>query len=165
MPTQFPEIFDPEKQEGNSPLPVSWYVAQAVEASIQTPKSGDGWYLALTWKIIECAITVHRALGPGLLESAYLACLIAELRHAGLRVDVGVKVPIVYRGLKLNCGYKLDLLVDGEVRDSLTGTAAQVKWTPKLDPTLIGKHIFFVRLEQSDGNHAWSSPLWVEIKP
>ena len=64
----------------------------------------------LTWKIIECAIAVHRALGPGLLESAYLACLIAELRHAGLRVDVGVKVPIVYRGLELNCGYKLDLL-------------------------------------------------------
>jgi GxxExxY protein len=70
---------------------------------------------ALTWKIIECAIAVHRALGPGLLESAYLACLIAELQHAGLRVDVGVKVPIVYRGLKLNCGYKLDLLVEGTV--------------------------------------------------
>ena len=70
---------------------------------------------ALTWRIIECAIAVHRALGPGLLESAYLACLIAELRHAGLRVDVGVKVPIVYRGLQLNCGYRLDLLVEGTV--------------------------------------------------
>ena len=69
----------------------------------------------LTWKIIECAIAVHRALGPGLLESAYLVCLIAELRHARLRVDVGVKVPIVYRGLELNCGYKLDLLVEGTV--------------------------------------------------
>jgi GxxExxY protein len=70
---------------------------------------------ALTWKIIECAIAVHSALGPGLLESAYLACLIVELRHAGLRVDIGVKVPIVYRGLKLDCGYKLDLLVDDTV--------------------------------------------------
>jgi GxxExxY protein len=70
---------------------------------------------ALTWKIIECAIAVHSALGPGLLESAYLACLVVELRHAGLRVDIGVKVPIVYRGLKLDCGYKLDLLVDDTV--------------------------------------------------
>ena len=70
---------------------------------------------ALTWKIIQCAITVHSALGPGLLESAYLACLIVELRHAGLRVDVGVEVPLIYRGLKLDCGYKLDLLVEDTV--------------------------------------------------
>jgi len=59
---------------------------------------------------------------------------------------------------------KVDLLVDGEVRDSLTSTASDVKWTPKLDLSLTGKHIFFVRLEQSDGNHAWSSPLWIEVK-
>jgi len=70
---------------------------------------------ALSWKIIQCAIAVHSALGPGLLESAYLACLIVELRHAGLRVDVGVEVPLVYRGLKLDCGYKLDLLVEDTV--------------------------------------------------
>jgi len=79
---------------------------------------------ALSGKIIECAIAVHRALGPGLLESAYLACLAAELRHAGLRVDVGVKVPILYRGLKLNCGYKLDLLVEGTVVVELKAVAA-----------------------------------------
>ena len=55
MTTQFPEIFDPATQEGNSwdLLPVGEYVAQIVEASIQQPKSGDGYYLALTWKIIE----------------------------------------------------------------------------------------------------------------
>jgi hypothetical protein len=55
MPTEFPEIFDPETQEGNSwdPLPVDEYVAQIVEASVLQPKSGDGWYLALTWKITE----------------------------------------------------------------------------------------------------------------
>ena len=55
MTTQFPETFDPETQEGNSweLLPVGEYVAQIVEASIQQPKSGDGYYLALTWKIIE----------------------------------------------------------------------------------------------------------------
>lgn len=58
---------------------------------------------------------------------------------------------------------KVDLLVDGQFKDSLTSTATEVKWTPKLDSSLSGKHVFFVRLEQSDGNHAWSSPLWVEI--
>ena len=55
MSTEFPEIFDPKTQEGNSwdPLPVGEYVAQIVEASVQQPKSGDGYYLALTWKIAE----------------------------------------------------------------------------------------------------------------
>jgi Protein of unknown function (DUF669) len=57
MPTQFPETFDPTTQEGNSwdVLPAGKYVAQVVEASIQQPKSGDGCYLALTWKIVEGA--------------------------------------------------------------------------------------------------------------
>ena len=55
MSTQLPETFDPTTQEGNSwdVLPVREYVAQVVEASIQQPNSGDGYYLALTWKIIE----------------------------------------------------------------------------------------------------------------
>ena len=55
MSTQFPETFDPATQEGNAwdVLPVRQYVAQIVEASIQQPNSGDGYYLALTWKIIE----------------------------------------------------------------------------------------------------------------
>jgi hypothetical protein len=55
MSTQFPETFDPETQEGNSwdLLPVGEYVAQVVEASIEKPNSGDGYYLALTWKIVE----------------------------------------------------------------------------------------------------------------
>jgi Protein of unknown function (DUF669) len=55
MTTQFPQTFDPTTQEGNSwdVMPVGEYVAQIVEASIQEPKSGDGCYLALTWKIVE----------------------------------------------------------------------------------------------------------------
>jgi GxxExxY protein len=69
----------------------------------------------LTYKIIGCCMAVHSALGPGLLESAYLACLIVDLREAGLRVDVGVKVPIVYKGISVECGYRLDLLVEGTV--------------------------------------------------
>jgi GxxExxY protein len=70
---------------------------------------------ALTRKIIGCAITVHSTLGPGLLESAYQTCLVLELRHGGLRVDVDVAVPVVYRGVRINCGYRLDLLVEGIV--------------------------------------------------
>ena len=69
----------------------------------------------LTFKIIACAIAVHRALGPGLLESAYFACLATELRSQDLRVDVDVKVPLVYRGMKLECGYRLDMLVEDTV--------------------------------------------------
>jgi len=69
----------------------------------------------LTYNIIACAIAVHRALGPGLLESAYFACLVVELRSKELRVEIDVKVPIVYRGMKLDCGYKLDMVVEGIV--------------------------------------------------
>lgn len=97
---------------------------------------------ALSWKIIQCAITVHSTLGPGLLESAYLACLIVELRHAGLRVATEVSVPIVYRGLELECGYRLDLLVESTVILELKAIAAilpiheaqlvtYLKWTGK----------------------------------
>jgi GxxExxY protein len=69
----------------------------------------------LTWTIINCAMAVHSALGPGLLESAYAACLVVELRSRGLHVDVAVKVPLVYRGLKLDYGYVLDMIVENTV--------------------------------------------------
>ena len=69
----------------------------------------------LTSKIIACAIAVHAALGPGLLESAYVQCLIVELRQAGLRVDVGIEFPIVYRGITVDRTYRIDLLVEGMV--------------------------------------------------
>jgi len=65
--------------------------------------------------IIACAIAVHKALGPGLLESAYRACLIAELRAAGLRADVEVRLPIAYRGVTIECGYRIDIIVEGTV--------------------------------------------------
>ena len=67
----------------------------------------------LTWRIIKCAMKVHTALGPGLLESAYQACLVHDLRADGFHVDVEVKVPLSYEGLSLECGYRLDILVDG----------------------------------------------------
>lgn len=69
----------------------------------------------ITEQIIGAAIRVHAALGPGLLESAYEACLEFELAEAGLHVDRQLPLPIVYREVRLDCGYRLDLMVEQEV--------------------------------------------------
>ncbi len=65
--------------------------------------------------IIAAGIEVHRELGPGLLESAYEACLVHELVLRGHRVQRQKALPVVYRGTQLDCGYKIDLLVDDRV--------------------------------------------------
>lgn len=65
--------------------------------------------------IVDAAMKVHSALGPGLLESAYAACLRHELIKRGLKVASEVPVPVVYDGIKLEAGYKLDLLVEDTV--------------------------------------------------
>ena len=62
--------------------------------------------------IIGCAIKVHRALGPGLLESAYKECLYYELLKAGLFVEKEKPMPLVYEEVKLDIGYRIDLLVE-----------------------------------------------------
>lgn len=69
----------------------------------------------LTHAIIGAAIEVHRALGPGLLEAVYEECLARELTSRGLRIERQKPIPLVYRDLKLECGYRLDLLVDGRI--------------------------------------------------
>lgn len=69
----------------------------------------------LSEKIIGASITVHRALGPGLLESAYEACLEYELRQAGLEVSRQLALPVIYQTVKVDCGYRLDLLVNQSV--------------------------------------------------
>jgi GxxExxY protein len=66
----------------------------------------------LSGKIIECAIKVHRAIGPGLLESAYEVCLMHELHKAKLQVERQVPLPVVYDGIRLDAGYVLDLVVE-----------------------------------------------------
>lgn len=67
---------------------------------------------ALTGTIIGAAIEVHRALGPGLLESAYEACLIYELRLRRLKVESQKPLPVFYKDVMLDCGYRLDLVVE-----------------------------------------------------
>lgn len=69
----------------------------------------------ITEKIIGCAIEVHRYLGPGLLESAYEECLAYELKNYGLIVEHQKPVPVVYKEIKLECGYRIDLLVENAV--------------------------------------------------
>ena len=67
---------------------------------------------AITEQIIGAAMEVHRAIGPGLLESANEVCLVYELRERGFRVEQQKALPVVYRGVQLDCGYRLDIVVN-----------------------------------------------------
>jgi GxxExxY protein len=69
----------------------------------------------LTPEIIRAAIKIHRRLGPGLLESAYEACIAHELQLAGMRVERQKPVPLFYDTVKLECGFRADLVVEGRV--------------------------------------------------
>ena len=69
----------------------------------------------LTREIIGAAITVHRELGPGLLESAYEACLAYELQKLGMKVERQKSVPLIYENVRLDCGFRADLVVENRV--------------------------------------------------
>lgn len=69
----------------------------------------------LTEQILNCAFKVHSKLGPGLLESAYQACLKYELEKLGLDVRAEVPVPLIYEEIRLECGYRIDLLIEDQV--------------------------------------------------
>lgn len=69
----------------------------------------------ITKVIIGCAIDVHKELGPGLLESAYEECLYYELQKAGLKVEKQKAIPVVYKEIKLDCGYRADLIVEDKI--------------------------------------------------
>ena len=94
---------------------------------------------ALTEQIIGAALDVHRELGPGLLESAYEACLMFELVRRGLRVERQLGLPLVYRGQTLDCGYRIDLLVENEV-------VVEVKSVEKLEPVHPAQVLSYLRL-------------------
>ncbi|MCX6100319.1 MAG: GxxExxY protein [Candidatus Bipolaricaulota bacterium] len=93
----------------------------------------------ITDQIIGAAIAVHSALGPGLLESAYEACLEQELVRLGLEVERQVPLPVVYRGVRLECGYRLDLLVERLV-------VVEVKAISELAPIHDAQLISYLRL-------------------
>jgi GxxExxY protein len=65
--------------------------------------------------VVHSALQVHRELGPGLLESSYQSCLAYELHSKGLSVEKEVSLPLIYKNIKLDCGYRLDLWIEGRV--------------------------------------------------
>lgn len=93
----------------------------------------------ITEKVIGAAIEVHTALGPGLLESAYEACLMAELVERGLQVERQKTLPVVYRSVRVGCGYRLDLLVEGVV-------IVEVKAVDKLAPIHDAQVISYLKM-------------------
>ena len=69
----------------------------------------------LSHRVIGCALEVHKHLGPGLLESTYEQCLAHELKQAGVPFQLQHPVPVSYKGIRLDCGYRVDLLIDGRI--------------------------------------------------
>jgi len=73
------------------------------------------WIEHIGSMVVDSAIRVHRDLGPGLLESTYQTCLALELRRSGLKVDTEVKLPVEYKGHRIEVGYRIDMIVDDVV--------------------------------------------------
>ena len=94
----------------------------------------------LSSQIIKAAITVHKELGPGLLESVYHACMLIELRNMGIKVQSEVMLPVVYRGQKVNGQeFRLDLLVDDEI-------IVELKSVAKVEPVHKKQLLTYLRL-------------------
>lgn len=94
---------------------------------------------SISGQIVDAAIAVHSALGPGLLESAYETCLAFELADRGLSVRTQMELPIVYRDVRIDCGYRLDMLVEGQV-------VVEVKSVAKLLPIHEAQLLTYLKL-------------------
>ena len=101
----------------------------------------------ISGEVVDAAMKVHSALGPGLLESAYAACLRHELIKRGLKVLSEVPVPVVYDGIKLEAGYKLDLLVEDTV-------VVELKAIEALAPIHQAQIISYLKLAKKPIGHA-----------
>jgi len=91
--------------------------------------------------IIKAALKVHSALGPGLLENAYRACLAHELRKAGFQVGVEVELPLIYDGVRLDVGYRIDLLVNDLV-------VVELKAVESLEPVHQAQLLCYMKLSK-----------------
>jgi GxxExxY protein len=96
----------------------------------------------ITHEIIGAGIEVHRRLGPGLLESAYEACMEYELKKRGLTVERQKPVPVIYDEVKLDIGYRIDLFVEGCV-------VVELKAQPDLPPIIDAQVLTYLRLLQA----------------
>ncbi len=95
----------------------------------------------MTGEIIGAAIEVHRALGPGLLESAYEECLCQELGLRGIAFERQVPLPVEYKGIKLDCGYRLDLVVEDHI-------IVELKSVNRIDPIHEAQLLTYLRLKR-----------------
>ena len=103
------------------------------EPSVQSERD------SLTESVIGLAIEVHRALGPGLLESAYQECLCYELKANGIAFGRQVALPVVYKSVKLDCGYRMDLVVDDRL-------VVELKTVEKILPIHEAQLLTYLRL-------------------
>jgi GxxExxY protein len=90
-------------------------------------------------RIIGAAIEVHKTVGPGLLESAYQACLAFELRQQGFKVEEQKPLPVVYKNVHLDCGYRLDLVVEDAI-------IVEIKAVEQLAPIHEAQLLSYLRL-------------------
>ena len=95
----------------------------------------------ITEAIIGEAITVHRDLGPGLLESTYEACLAAMLTRRGINVERQVAMPVIYRGERLDCAYRADLMVERRV-------LVELKTVAKMEPVHFAQMMTYLKFSE-----------------
>lgn len=114
----------------------------------------------ITGEVVDAAIKVHRVLGPGLLESAYEKCLEYELTKRGFRVQRQVDMPLVYEDMRLDLGYRIDMLVEGmvvveckAVRELIPFDTAQIPSYLKLNNFPVGLLINFHEILLKNGIH------------
>ena len=99
-------------------------------------------YEELTKEIIGAAIEVHKAVGPGLLEGVYEECLCHELKLRNLNFERQILVPVTYKGVTLDCGYRLDLLIEGTV-------ILELKSVDRIHPIFEAQLLTYMRLLQN----------------
>ena len=91
--------------------------------------------------IIGAGILIHKTVGPGLLESAYEACMAFELTSQGIQTERQKPLPLQYKGVRLDCGYRLDMLIEGKI-------ILEIKAVAKLDPIHDAQMLTYLRLTE-----------------
>lgn len=99
----------------------------------------------LTGKIIGCAIEVHRVLGPGLLESTYQQCLARELAINNIGFLLEQPIPVDYKGVHLDCGYRIDILIEGD-EDTERKIVLELKSVERLEPIHSAQILTYMKL-------------------
>lgn len=95
----------------------------------------------ITEKIIGCDITVHKILGPGLLESAYEECLCHEMYKNNLKFERQKPLPLIYKDVRLDCGYRIDLLVEEKI-------IVEIKTVDKINDVHLAQVLTYLRLSK-----------------